>query len=59
MNEVWRTLFPKDSPARTTVIVAALARAEFLIEIECIAHRYDALTRFSRPTGYGMLAKAA
>ena len=39
MNEVWRTFFPKDPPARTTVIVAALARAEFLIEIECIAHR--------------------
>jgi 2-iminobutanoate/2-iminopropanoate deaminase len=39
MNEVWRTFFPKDPPARTTVIVAALARAEFLIEIECVAHR--------------------
>ena len=39
MNEVWRTFFPKDTPARTTVIVAALARAEFLIEVECIAHR--------------------
>jgi 2-iminobutanoate/2-iminopropanoate deaminase len=39
MNEEWRTFFPKDPPARTTVIVAALARAEFLIEIECIAHR--------------------
>jgi len=38
MNEVWRTFFPKDPPARTTVIVAALARAEFLIEVECIAH---------------------
>jgi 2-iminobutanoate/2-iminopropanoate deaminase len=37
MNEVWRTFFPKD-PARTTVI-AALARGEFLIEVECIAHR--------------------
>jgi len=39
MNEVWRTFFPKDPPARATVIVAALARAEFLIEVECIAHR--------------------
>jgi 2-iminobutanoate/2-iminopropanoate deaminase len=39
MNEVWRTFFPKEPPARTTVIVAALARAEFLIEVECIAHR--------------------
>jgi enamine deaminase RidA (YjgF/YER057c/UK114 family) len=27
MNEVWRTFFPKDPPARSTVIVAALARA--------------------------------
>jgi 2-iminobutanoate/2-iminopropanoate deaminase len=39
MNEAWRTFFPKDPPARSTVIVAALARAEFLIEVECIAHR--------------------
>jgi 2-iminobutanoate/2-iminopropanoate deaminase len=39
MNEVWRAFFPKDPPARTTVIVAALARPEFLIEIECNAHR--------------------
>ncbi len=39
MNEVWQTFFPKDPPARSTVIVAALARAEFLVEIECIAHR--------------------
>ncbi len=38
MNEVWHTFFPKDPPARSTVIVAALARAEFLIEVECIAH---------------------
>ena len=38
MNEVWRTFFPKEPPARSTVIVAALARAEFLIEVECIAH---------------------
>ena len=39
MNDVWRTFFPSDPPARTTVIVAALPRAEILIEIECIAHR--------------------
>ena len=39
MNEVWRTFFPKDPPARSTVIVAGLARAEFLVEIECVAHR--------------------
>jgi 2-iminobutanoate/2-iminopropanoate deaminase len=39
MNEVWRTFFPKDPPAGTTLIVTALPRPEILIEIECIAHR--------------------
>jgi 2-iminobutanoate/2-iminopropanoate deaminase len=39
MNDVWRTFFQKDPPARTTVIVAGLARTEFLVEIECVAHR--------------------
>jgi len=38
MNEVWRSVFPHDPPARTTVIVAALARPEFLIEMDCNAH---------------------
>ena len=31
-------LFPKDGPASSTVIIAALVRPEFLIEIEGIAH---------------------
>jgi 2-iminobutanoate/2-iminopropanoate deaminase len=39
MNEVWRGAFPTNPPARSTVIVAALARPEFLIEMECTAHK--------------------
>jgi 2-iminobutanoate/2-iminopropanoate deaminase len=39
MNEVWRAFFPASPPARSTVIVAALARPEFLIEVECAAHK--------------------
>src|SRR5262249_57798637 len=39
MNEVWRTFFPKDPAARSTVIVAALARAAFPIEVQGSAHR--------------------
>ncbi len=31
-------LFPKDGPASSTVIIAALVRPDFLIEIEGIAH---------------------
>jgi len=37
MNEVYKTYFAKDLPARSTVIVAALARPEMVVEIECIA----------------------
>ena len=37
MNEVYKTYFTKDLPSRSTVIVAALARPEMLVEIECIA----------------------
>ncbi|HEX77751.1 MAG TPA: RidA family protein [Dehalococcoidia bacterium] len=36
MNEVYRTFFPKDPPARST-IVTDLVLPEMLIEIECIA----------------------
>jgi len=39
MNEVYRTCFTKDLPARSTVIVAALARPEMVVEIEGIAYR--------------------
>jgi 2-iminobutanoate/2-iminopropanoate deaminase len=38
MNDVWRNTFPSNPPARSTVIVAALARPEFVIELDCIAH---------------------
>lgn len=38
MNEVWHNAFPSNSPARSTIIVAALPRPELLIEVECIAH---------------------
>jgi 2-iminobutanoate/2-iminopropanoate deaminase len=38
MNEVYKTFFAKDYPSRSTVIVAALARPEIIVEIECIAY---------------------
>lgn len=38
MNDVWRATFPTSPPARSTVIVAALARPDFVIEVECMAH---------------------
>jgi len=37
MNTVYRTYFPKDPPARSTVIVAALVTPSALIEVECMA----------------------
>ena len=37
MNEVYVQYFPKDPPARSTVVVAALVRPEAKLEIECIA----------------------
>ena len=39
MNEVYRTFFPNDPPARSTVVVAALVAPGAVIEIECIAAR--------------------
>lgn len=38
MNEVYKSYFTEDFPARSTVVVAALARPEMLVEIECIAY---------------------
>src|SRR4051812_10022710 len=38
MNSVYSTYWPKDPPARSTVVVAALVRAGAMLEIECIAH---------------------
>lgn len=37
MNEVYKTYFPKEQPARTTV-VTSLVRPDMLIEIECVAY---------------------
>ena len=37
MNEVYRSYFSEDYPARATVI-AGLVRPEMLVEIECIAY---------------------
>jgi 2-iminobutanoate/2-iminopropanoate deaminase len=39
MNEVYKSCFTQDLPARSTVIVAALARPEIVVEIEGIAYR--------------------
>lgn len=36
MNAVYREMFPKEPPARTTVVVAALVSAGAKVEIECI-----------------------
>ena len=38
MNEVYRDYFPKDAPARSTVITG-LVRSDMLIEIECVAYK--------------------
>lgn len=37
VNEVYGAYFPEEPPARSAVQVAALPRAEFLVEIELIA----------------------
>lgn len=37
MNEIYRSYFPSDPPARSTV-QATLARSELLVEIECVAY---------------------
>jgi 2-iminobutanoate/2-iminopropanoate deaminase len=37
MNRVYREFFPKDPPARSTVVVAALVSPGALVEIECTA----------------------
>lgn len=37
MNSVYSTYWPKDPPARSTIVVAALVRAEAKLEVECIA----------------------
>ena len=37
MNRVYREFFPKDPPARSTVVVAALVVPAAVVEIECMA----------------------
>ena len=37
MNRVYREFFPKDPPARSTVVVAALVSSAAIVEIECMA----------------------
>lgn len=37
MNRVYREYFPKDPPARSTVVVAALVSNGAIVEIECMA----------------------
>ncbi|MEO7083854.1 MAG: RidA family protein [Gemmatimonadaceae bacterium] len=37
MNSVYTTVFPKEPPARSTVIVAALVSPGAKVEIECVA----------------------
>lgn len=37
MNGVYREFFPKDPPARSTVVVAALVSPAAIVEIECTA----------------------
>ncbi len=39
MNEVYKSYFTRDLPARSTVIIAALARPEIVVEIEGVAYR--------------------
>ncbi|MFC1930937.1 RidA family protein [Chloroflexota bacterium] len=38
MNKVYGEYFPKECPARSTVIISALAKPEWQVEIECIAY---------------------
>ena len=37
MNEAYVPVFPRNPPARSTVVVAALVRADAKIEVDCIA----------------------
>ena len=37
MNRVYREFFPKEPPARSTVVVAALVVPAAIVEIECMA----------------------
>ncbi|MFH1016539.1 MAG: RidA family protein [Chloroflexota bacterium] len=39
MNQVYKEFFPREPPARSTVIVDGLAKPEWLVEIEAIAYK--------------------
>ncbi len=39
MNEVYGSYFKQDRPARSTIVVAALAKPEYVVEIECVAYK--------------------
>ena len=53
MNEVYATFFPKDPPARTTVIVTQpLAQAAGLVEISAVAVPPGAERRVIHPAGW-------
>jgi 2-iminobutanoate/2-iminopropanoate deaminase len=39
MNEVYASMFAEPRPARSTIVVAALARNDFIVEIEGIARQ--------------------
>jgi 2-iminobutanoate/2-iminopropanoate deaminase len=39
MNQVYKEFFPKEPPARSTVIVASLAKPDWLVEIEATAYK--------------------
>jgi len=39
MNQVYKEFFLREPPARSTVIVAGLAKPEWLVEIEAIAYK--------------------
>ena len=51
MNEVYASMFPEPRPARSTIVVAGLARNDFIVEIEGVA-------RFPGGTAAASAAKA-
>jgi enamine deaminase RidA (YjgF/YER057c/UK114 family) len=53
MNEVYAARWPKDPPARTTVVVDGFARPTALVEINAIAVRNGVGRKAIRPSGWG------
>ena len=52
MNEVYRTAWPKDPPARTTVVIAGLALPDALIEMSMVAVPSGAERVVVHPSGW-------